>query len=305
MSCHITKLLRKLELQTEGEKMKYMTPIWLRYPEVEPDSIEWRMGLGEEYIARWIAWKKQLSADEKREYEELFPVPVLWHGYFPGTKVCKEYHHGSFTMPLWRNKGIPKYSLRKLQLSEQEAPAEYCFFWGHHPAADGSITKSCFSQWWKSGFLSYGVPYCCMEQYMMAQKAELFGDKEIQKQIIACDDPAEIKKLGRRVRKFDASVWDQAKYSIVLNGNWKKFSQNPQLRDFLLNTGDQILVEASPYDTIWGIGLSADQAAAGPQSWRGENLLGFALMEVRDELARVYAHVNLLTEIEFSSAKKG
>ena len=132
---------------------------------------------------------------------------------------------------------------------------------------------------------------------MMAQKAELFGDKEIHKQIIACDDPAEIKKLGRRVRKFDASVWDQAKYSIVLNGNWKKFSQNPQLRDFLLSTGDQILVEASPYDTIWGIGLSADQAVAGPQSWRGENLLGFALMEVRDELARVYAHANLLKEI--------
>lgn len=277
--------------------MKYMAPVWIRYPDAEPDSIVWRFGLGEEYIAEWTVWKKQLSMDEKSKYDALFPVPVLWYGHFPGTKACKKYHHGAFTMPLWRNKGLPKYSLRKLRLSEQEEPAEYCFFWGHQPAADGSITKSCFSQWWKSDFVSYGVQYHCMEQYMMAQKAELFGDKEILKQILDCDDPATIKKLGRLVRKFDASVWDQVKYSIVLNGNWKKFSQNSQLRNFLLSTADQILAEASPYDTVWGIGLSADQAASGPQYWRGENLLGFALMEVRDELAKVYAHEEMLTEI--------
>lgn len=278
--------------------MKYMTPIWLRYPDVEPDSIAWRMGLGEEYIDRWMAWKKQLSADEKRQYDELFPAPVLWKGYLSLSeeKGCSRYRRGTFSIPLWNSKGLPKYSLQKLQLSEPEKPAEYCFFWGHQPAEDGRISKSCLSQWWKSDFISYGVQYCCMEQYMMAQKAELFGDKEIQKQILDCADPAGIKKLGRRVRKFDASVWDQVKYSIVLNGNWKKFSQNPQLRSFLLSTGDQVLVEASPYDTIWGIGLSADQAAAGPQYWRGENLLGFALMEVRDELARVYANADLTAD---------
>ena len=77
----------------------------------------------------------------------------------------------------------------------------------------------------------------------------------------------------------------------MLNGNWCKFSQNPGLREFLLSTGDSILVEASPYDSIWGIRLSADSPEAqDPMKWRGQNLLGFALMEVRDELRRVCAN---------------
>ena len=97
-----------------------------------------------------------------------------------------------------------------------------------------------------------------------------------------------MKALGRKVREFDQVVWDKFKYSIVLNGNWNKFSQNRSLRDFLLSTGDRILVEASPYDNIWGIRLSADSPEANdPQKWRGQNLLGFALMEVRDELRRI------------------
>ena len=87
---------------------------------------------------------------------------------------------------------------------------------------------------------------------------------------------------------FDQAVWDKFKYSIVLNGNWCKFSQNRELREFLLSTGNSVLVEASPYDRIWGIQLSADAPEAqNPFRWRGENLLGFALMEVRDELRRV------------------
>lgn len=123
---------------------------------------------------------------------------------------------------------------------------------------------------------------------MMACKAELFGDQEIRKQILGCSDPKQIKALGRKVRGFDQAVWDKFKYAIVLNGNWCKFSQNRELREFLLSTGDSVLVEASPYDRIWGIQLSADAPEAqNPFGWRGENLLGFALMEVRDELLRV------------------
>lgn len=130
--------------------------------------------------------------------------------------------------------------------------------------------------------------YLYMEQYMMAGKAQLFGDEERRKDILACSDPKQIKALGRKVRGFDQAVWDKFKYSIVLNGNWCKFSQNRELREFLLSTGDSVLVEASPYDRIWGIQLSADAPEAqNPFGWRGENLLGFALMEVRDELLRV------------------
>ena len=123
---------------------------------------------------------------------------------------------------------------------------------------------------------------------MMAAKAELFGDSEIQEQILKCSDPKQIKALGSKVRGFDQKVWDKFKYAIVLNGNWCKFSQNRDLREFLLSTGDGVLVEASPYDNIWVIRLAASSPEAqDPMKWRGQNLLGFALMEVRDELRRV------------------
>lgn len=123
---------------------------------------------------------------------------------------------------------------------------------------------------------------------MMEQKARLFEDEEIGKQIMDSHNPHEIRELGRKVKGFDQALWDEAKYSIVLNGNWRKFSQNRDLRDFLLSTGDSVLAEASPYDAIWGIRLSAEAPGAdNPFKWQGSNLLGFALMEVRDELRRV------------------
>ena len=104
-----------------------------------------------------------------------------------------------------------------------------------------------------------------------------------------------MKALGRKVRNFDPQVWDKVKYSIVLNGNYYKFTQNKEMMDFLLSTGDKILVEASPLDTIWGIGLDKDnEKAHNIASWRGKNLLGFALMEVRDEIRKLYQNVQLL-----------
>lgn len=103
-----------------------------------------------------------------------------------------------------------------------------------------------------------------------------------------------MKALGRQVRGFDAKVWDEVKFSVVLNASYLKFSQNASLRDFLLQTGSKILVEASPVDKIWGIGMSAsDENAQNPVKWRGQNLLGFALMRARDEIAKVYKNVHL------------
>ncbi len=163
---------------------------------------------------------------------------------------------------------------------------EYLFFWGHQPSKDGTITQSCLSQWWIQPFKdAEGTEYSSAEQYMMAGKARLFEDDETLAEILTYHDPATVKKLGRKVANFDDKIWKDNKYNIVKQGNLYKFSQNEPLKEFLLSTQNKILVEASPYDTIWGIGLGKEHANAPvPERWRGLNLLGFALMEVREEL---------------------
>jgi len=162
---------------------------------------------------------------------------------------------------------------------------KFLFFWGHQPARGGSVTQSCFSQWWHAPFVVEGKRYATAEHWMMAGKALMFKDTEMADRILAASSPAEAKKLGRGVQGFDAVTWDEQKFDLVAEGNFHKFSQHKPLRDFLLATGDRILVEASPVDPVWGIGLAADDdRAANPLLWKGENLLGFALMQVRDRL---------------------
>ena len=167
----------------------------------------------------------------------------------------------------------------------QDTPIKYLFFWGHQPSKDGAITKTCFSQWWLADFVAAGLTYRSAEHWMMAEKARLFGDEATLGRILAARSPAEAKKLGREIQGFDAELWEDRKYGIVLTGNLHKFRQNPALLQFLLSTNDRVLVEASPVDTIWGIGLAADSPdAANPARWQGPNLLGFALMEAREQL---------------------
>ena len=163
--------------------------------------------------------------------------------------------------------------------------AKLLFFWGHQPSKDGRITMSCLSQWWPAPFSVGGLTYPTAEHWMMAGKARLFGDEPVARQILRAGSPRQAKQLGRQVSRFDAAKWDAEKYRIVTDGSFEKFRQHPALGAFLLSTGDQVLVEASPVDRIWGIGLAADDERAGnPLLWRGENLLGFALMEARDRL---------------------
>ncbi|MEG0928239.1 NADAR family protein [Chryseobacterium sp.] len=160
---------------------------------------------------------------------------------------------------------------------------KFLFFWGH--TVKDEITKSCFSQWFPGRFEENGIIYKTAEHYMMAGKARLFNDTENLEEILQAATPNQVKSLGRKVKNFDPKIWDEQKYEIVKNGNLLKFSQNRKFKDFLLSTNDKILVEASPYDKIWGIGmLETDSRAENPLLWNGENLLGFALMEVRDEL---------------------
>jgi ribA/ribD-fused uncharacterized protein len=178
----------------------------------------------------------------------------------------------------------PKYTVDNLS----EDIIDCIFFW----QTDKSrfLSKGCFSQWQTSIFVVEGTRYFCAEQYMMGQKAIAFNDPETFEKILSANHPKKIKSLGREVKNFDSNEWDKIKYAIVLNGNFYKFSQNEELLKVLISTGNKILVEASPFDNTWGIGLSEESELIGNSNcWKGQNLLGFALMEVRDEIKRMLA----------------
>lgn len=168
---------------------------------------------------------------------------------------------------------------------QNNQPLKYLYFWGHTPKTNGQIDHSCLSQWYDSPFMVDDVHYPTTEHYMMAQKAKLFGDMAIFYQIIHARHPKQAKDLGRKIVSFDEAIWLTHRFDIVVAGNLAKFSQNPTLKAYLLNTNNRILVEASPVDKVWGVGLAKDNdKIANPTTWQGLNLLGFALMTVRDKL---------------------
>ena len=153
-----------------------------------------------------------------------------------------------------------------------------CF---HNPDEENGY----LSNWYMSDFIVDGIKYTSMEQYMMYMKAVTFNDKESADKILAISDVAEIKKLGRGVKNFNNVVWNGVRQIIIYKGLIEKFRQNIVLREKLLSTGDAILAECAVSDKIWGIGLSMhDKDRFDMSKWMGQNLLGFALMLVRDEL---------------------
>ena len=146
-----------------------------------------------------------------------------------------------------------------------------------------------YSQWSKTHkpFTVSGREYVCCEQYMMAEKARLFEDYESMKRIMKTNNSREQKKLGRNVKHFDQKIWEANCDEIVFQGNLAKFSQNEDLKEMLLATGNQLIAEAAPNDTIWGVGLHEDDSdALDPKLWKGQNKLGNAIMKVRSELKR-------------------
>lgn len=162
------------------------------------------------------------------------------------------------------------------------APVSFRFFWGHRGEGLGDHV---FSQWLPCRFTHEGQAYSSAEQWMMAEKARLCGDEATRARILAEHDPDKVKKLGRKVTPFDAALWTARGPEVVTAGNVLKFGQNPALASYLLSTGEDVLVEASPLDTIWGIGLGANNPLAREaKTWRGQNLLGFALGRAREEL---------------------
>ncbi len=170
---------------------------------------------------------------------------------------------------------------------------KYLTFWGHRAPPDGGVGKSCLSQWWPSSFVVAGETYATAEHYMMTAKALLFGDTETAARIRTAPHPRAAKELGQQVRGFDERRWAERRFDLVVAGNLAKFGQHPGLRDYLLTSGDRVLVEASPLDRIWGTGLAADhEHGTSPEHWPGLNLLGFALMEVRQLLRSTTAQVH-------------
>lgn len=177
-------------------------------------------------------------------------------------------------------------NLKDLRQRHQAGEAfTFLHFWGHRPRPDGQASSSCFSQWFEAPFSIDRERYATAEHFMMAEKARLFGDEASRTQILAAASPGAAKALGRKVKGFDEPVWLEHRFDIVVRASRAKFEQNAAIRKFLMGTGDQVVVEASPVDAIWGIGLAAaDDRANDPLQWQGLNLLGFALMQVRAEL---------------------
>lgn len=164
------------------------------------------------------------------------------------------------------------------------ARPEYVLFWGHTARHGAAIGPWLFSQWWPHTFEADGETFGSAEHYMMWRKARLFGDHEMAERIVATTDPRDAKALGREIRGFDGETWAEHRFEIVTDASRHKFGQHDDLRAWLVGTGDRVLVEASPTDRVWGIGLAAaDERAADPARWRGLNLLGFALMRARHE----------------------
>ncbi|MDI2113266.1 NADAR family protein [Commensalibacter nepenthis] len=162
--------------------------------------------------------------------------------------------------------------------------SDYTFFWGHK---EDAVHPEC-SQFYKSSFVINGIEFNCTEQWMHWKKAMIFGDQAVAQKILLAKSPFDQKKLGREVSNFNATLWGAVSVDIVFRGNIEKFSQNPELLKRLSLSQGTLLVEASPYDTIWGIGLDAsDPKALHQDQWQGQNLLGNIVTRVRDILCGV------------------
>jgi ribA/ribD-fused uncharacterized protein len=139
------------------------------------------------------------------------------------------------------------------------------------------------SQWYPSPFTIDGVRFVNCEQRMMYMKGKVFGDEEAMREVMLTEDPKRHKEIGRSVKNFDVDTWSAKAYQVVVEANYAKYSQNPELRQFLIDSGSRKFVECAPYDKIWGNGLNITQTLQSPEAmWEGTNLLGKAIMDVRE-----------------------
>ena len=181
------------------------------------------------------------------------------------------------------------YNLSSLRQAIKDGYApEFVFFWSGKEVNERAVGPECLSQWYPASFSVGDTTYSTAEHFMMAEKARIFGDRVVLQRILKAPSPKKAKQLGRQVRGFDEQTWVQERLAVAVRGNQAKFQQNERLRRYLIETEERVLAEASPHDSVWGIGLSAtDVRAPDPFQWEGQNLLGFAVMRVRAVLSRV------------------
>ena len=260
--------------------VKYFPQPWFVLLGLETTDTATRGSLIKQYNDDYRAVVQNMSNNgELEEFFKKFPAPE-WYG--KNAEVTVGIH--KFRIYRWSD----NYYLKN---KDRLDGAPIFPFYGHKNDIRATVTKSCLSQWYKSDFVVDGIKYCCMEQYMMAQKALLFGDSVNYFKIMGTDIPRDMKRLGRQVKGFDSDIWDSVSMDIVRTGNYHKFTQNEKLMEFLLNTGNTVLVEASPYDHVWGAGIDdTNPDIYMPSKWKGRNLLGFCLMQVRDNIRAVYAN---------------
>jgi len=172
-----------------------------------------------------------------------------------------------------------------LDLQAQGAELGFLPFWSHHPERPGEVDESCLSLWYSLPFLADQMVYPTAEHWLMAQKARRFGDAQRLGMILEARSASEAHQLGKSMPLTDPRAWEAQRFDLAVAGNLIKFGQHPHLRAYLLATDPYILVQASPVDPVWGAGLKADHPdLPHPDRWPGQNLLGFALMEVRRSL---------------------
>ena len=160
-----------------------------------------------------------------------------------------------------------------------------------------------FSQWYKADMYDpiTGLTFNCCEQFMMYGKAKLFGDEEAMEDIMSTSNPRKQQAIGRQVKGFDQEIWDENARAIVTTGNYLKFTQNPDLLAKIMMYADHTFVEASPIDTIWGIGLSEDDdRALDREQWEGKNWLGECITAVKEKIIddQCYWHTDRTLVIE-------
>lgn len=182
----------------------------------------------------------------------------------------------------WRQIKFPTYTVQNIIHSDDLRYGEYIFF---SKTTDEELSASAFNMWYEAPFKVGELEYRTVRQYFLAEKAKTFGDEETRMRIIESDDSEEMESLAASVKGFDANVWEEVKYAVMLVGNYHKFWNNNDLKKMLMDSGNSVIVYTDRDDLLWGIGMdTSDTRAYTPELWQGRNLLGFAMMELRDHL---------------------
>lgn len=287
-----------------------MPPLWLRFPKTERHSSDWLSDDLDAYVKQFNQWYATLTVEARQKYQNMFPEPKVWHGYYAlwdnqlgndeiAFQPYQKPEHWQNAITLWSDLATAKYDLAVFQ-KQIELGKHFRYFYFDERLLDdmhGNQTPAYFSPHFFTPISDYHADYANLDQYIVGQKMAIFEPKDgesIRDKIALLRTAEDVQRANEKIKNFNQAIWNIHEYSVLLNGNYQKFHQNEKLRDLLLATHHQILVYATD-DLHLGVGLhQGEQQILDPLQWRGKNLLGFALMEVRDELARVWQFADII-----------